>query len=324
MTASAGLFALVYGFSHAETDGWGDPLTVGFLAAGGRPARRLRRDPAARPRTRCCRCASCSTATRGGSFLAFAIAGVRHVRRLPVPHLLPAADARLLARRDRPRLPADDRGADGHGDARRRRVLPRGSARGRSCPPACCSPRPAMVLLTRLGVDTDLRRRTSSPRCCALGLGMGLIFAPSMSAATPGVATQDAGVASAMVNTDAAGRRLDRHRAAEHDRRDGADLLRGRLAGPAVLAQAAVHSYTVAFWWSAGVFALGAVALVPAADAGNEAGARAARRPGHGPLADPLGAGRLPLPGRPQRSPPSAPAAGGLRRSGLSDRGCRD
>ena len=34
-----------------------------------------------------------------------------------------------------------------------------------------------------------------------LGLGMGLIFAPSMSAATAGVATNDAGVASAMVNT---------------------------------------------------------------------------------------------------------------------------
>ena len=30
-----------------------------------------------------------------------------HVRRLPVPHLLPAADARLLADQDRPRVPAD-------------------------------------------------------------------------------------------------------------------------------------------------------------------------------------------------------------------------
>src|SRR5690242_13272401 len=34
LTASAGVFSLVFGFSRAETDGWGAPLTVGFLAAG--------------------------------------------------------------------------------------------------------------------------------------------------------------------------------------------------------------------------------------------------------------------------------------------------
>ena len=57
------LFALVYGFSSAETDGWGAPLTLGFLAAGVAPAGRLRRRRAPRRRTRCCRCASSPTAT---------------------------------------------------------------------------------------------------------------------------------------------------------------------------------------------------------------------------------------------------------------------
>ena len=33
----------------------------------------------------------------------------------------------------------------------------------------------------------------------------------------------------------------------------------GASQDPSVLAQAAVHSYTTAFWWSAGVFALGGV-----------------------------------------------------------------
>src|SRR3954449_1936197 len=33
VTASLGLFALVFGLSRAETDGWGDPLTVASLAA---------------------------------------------------------------------------------------------------------------------------------------------------------------------------------------------------------------------------------------------------------------------------------------------------
>ena len=34
LTASAGLFALVYGFSSAESDGWGSALTIAGLAAG--------------------------------------------------------------------------------------------------------------------------------------------------------------------------------------------------------------------------------------------------------------------------------------------------
>src|SRR4051812_41124318 len=33
LTASSGLFALVFGLSRAESDGWGDPVTVGFLVA---------------------------------------------------------------------------------------------------------------------------------------------------------------------------------------------------------------------------------------------------------------------------------------------------
>ena len=34
IAATTGLFALVYGFAHAETDGWGDALTIASLAAG--------------------------------------------------------------------------------------------------------------------------------------------------------------------------------------------------------------------------------------------------------------------------------------------------
>jgi hypothetical protein len=32
--ASAGLFALVFGFSHAESAGWTAPLTIGSLVGG--------------------------------------------------------------------------------------------------------------------------------------------------------------------------------------------------------------------------------------------------------------------------------------------------
>src|ERR1700722_5609256 len=34
LLACAGLFCIVFGFSHAETAGWSDPLTIGSLAAG--------------------------------------------------------------------------------------------------------------------------------------------------------------------------------------------------------------------------------------------------------------------------------------------------
>ena len=66
------------------------------------------------------------------------------------------------------------------------------------------------------------------------------------------------------MNTDAAGRRLDRHRAAEHDRghrgRDGYVAAHAGQRRPiSSQANAAVHSYTVAFWWAAAIFAVGAV-----------------------------------------------------------------
>ena len=34
LTATGGLFSLVYGFSHAETTAWSNPWTIGFLAVG--------------------------------------------------------------------------------------------------------------------------------------------------------------------------------------------------------------------------------------------------------------------------------------------------
>jgi MFS family permease len=52
LTAVTGLLALVYGLTRAETDGWGAAVTLAFLSAA--------------QHIRCCRCASCSTATGAG------------------------------------------------------------------------------------------------------------------------------------------------------------------------------------------------------------------------------------------------------------------
>ena len=100
LAASAGLFALVFGFSSAETSGWGAPLTIAALAAGvallaafvaierrvAHPLLPLR---------------VVTDRARGGSFLAVGDRRRRDVRRLPLPDLLHAGDARLLAAEDR-------------------------------------------------------------------------------------------------------------------------------------------------------------------------------------------------------------------------------
>ena len=66
VTATVGLLALVYGFNHAETHGWGRSATT--LASG--PASSCSRPSApssAVSRIRCCRRAWCSTATAAGA-----------------------------------------------------------------------------------------------------------------------------------------------------------------------------------------------------------------------------------------------------------------
>ncbi|HWG60777.1 MAG TPA: MFS transporter [Streptosporangiaceae bacterium] len=125
----------------------------------------------------------------------------------------------------------------------------------------------AMVWLTRIGVNTSYVTHVLPP-ILVMGLGLGLVIAPSINTGTFGVAPQDAGVASASVNTGqqlggsigtsllntvAAGATasyLTVHLAASH--------LAARPSVPLVQA-AQVHGYSTAFWWSAGIFAVGAV-----------------------------------------------------------------
>jgi predicted MFS family arabinose efflux permease len=118
----------------------------------------------------------------------------------------------------------------------------------------------AMLFLT--GVDVHSSYATHVlPGLLMMGLGLGLVMAPSISTATLGVDRRDAGVASAMVNTGqqiggSIGTALLSTLAASaassfaSSHRPAADLV----------AQAAVHGYTTAFMWSAAIFAIGAVA----------------------------------------------------------------
>src|SRR5213079_1853765 len=95
--------------------------------------------------------------------------------------------------------------------------------------------------------------------------GLGLVMPPAMQLATGGVAAEDAGVASATVNTmqqvgGSIGTALLNTLAASA----ATSYLVGKDAtNKLVQAQSTIESYTTAFWWSAGFFAAGAlIALV--------------------------------------------------------------
>jgi EmrB/QacA subfamily drug resistance transporter len=257
IVASAGLFGVVYGFSHAETTSWTNPITIAFLAGSivllalFVVIERRVEHPLLPMRVVLDR-------NRGGAYLAVAIAGVgmfgvflfltyylqqtlgyspvtTGVAFLPmigcVMIVATIATAKLLQIfGPRPLVTLG-------------MVL---SAVG-------------MVLLAQIGVDSSYAGHVLPP-LLIMGAGMGLIMAPSMNIATLGVAPDDSGVASAMVNTgQQVGGSLGTALLSTLAASATTAFMAGKTATPDVAAQAAVHGYTTAFWWSAGIFLVGAV-----------------------------------------------------------------
>jgi EmrB/QacA subfamily drug resistance transporter len=257
-SATSGLFALVYGFSNAASHGWGAPLTVvplalatvllvGFVALqarGEHPLLPLRvlldRD-------------------RGASFGAMAIAGsgsfgvflflTYYLQRTLGFSPISTGLAFL------PMMAAVVTSAT----LMSTRILPRTGPRP-LVPTGMVLAGISMLALTRVGVHTAYASHVL-PELIVMGVGMGMIFAPSMATATGAVDPQDAGVASALVNTmQQVGGSIGVALLSTF----AATATTGFLAshgGPSAgtLAEAAVHGYTTAFWWSAGIFFFGAI-----------------------------------------------------------------
>lgn len=256
--ASAGLFGIVYGFSHAATASWGNGLTVGSLLVGvGLLAvfvvvERRVTNPLLPLRIILDR-------NRGGSYLSVALSATAifgvflfltfYLQQIkgysPIitgVGFLPLTGAIVTT-----------------STLSNIKLLPRIGPRplvvvGMLC--GCTG----MLLLSRLGVGSTY---VSSilPALIILGLGFGFIFAPAINEATARVAPQDSGVASAMVNTmqqvgGSVGTALLSTLAA------GATTTYIRAhhaAGPAVAARGAIHGYTVAFLTSSVIFFVGAI-----------------------------------------------------------------
>lgn len=258
LTASAGLFALVFGFSSAETRAWDHPVTIAALAVGALllaafvAVERRVAQPLLPMRVVLDR-------DRGGAYLAVGIAGVAMFGVFlfltfflqttlgfsPVETglaFLPMTAAIVVTAM-----------------TTQTKVLPRVGAKPLVSSGMALAAT-AMLVFTGLSVDSTYAADVL-PALLLMGVGFGLVMAPSMAAATFGVAPHDAGVASAMVNT---GQQVGGSIGTALLSTIAASATTDALAGagrpaPDLLAQAAVHGYTTAFWWAAGILALGAL-----------------------------------------------------------------
>jgi hypothetical protein len=87
---------------------------------------------------------------------------------------------------------------------------------------------------------------------------MGYIFAPAIGTATLGVEFHETGVASAMVNTSQqVGGSVGLALLSTVSASAAANYALSHSHLPGVAGAAAVHGYTTAFWWAAGIFATG-------------------------------------------------------------------
>jgi Major Facilitator Superfamily len=254
----AGLVSLVYGLSEAETEGWGAPVTLALLAAGAvllaafvlveqRVAHPLLPLPIVLNRF------------RGGAYLAIGLSAIgvfgiflflTYYFQLTLAYspvksglgFLPMVAAIVLASTTSSGVLMPRTGP--------RPLIPAGMILGAGG---------LAILAAKLGL------RTSYPGWILLGLllvgaGLGLVFGCALNTATYGTGAADAGVASALVNTNqqvggSIGTALLNTLAASA--LTSYVLAHGH--SPLDLAQAAVHSYVVAFWVSAAILAGSAV-----------------------------------------------------------------
>jgi EmrB/QacA subfamily drug resistance transporter len=255
--ASSGLFAIVFGFSHAETAGWGAALTIGSLVAGVLLlaafvlAERRVSHPLLPLRVVLNR-------ARGGSYAAVGLTGIalfgtflfltyylQEVKGFsPVTSglaFLPMIACILVSSNTSsivllPRLGP-------------RTLIAAGMLIGGG----------GMAYLTLITV-TSSYAGSVLPALLAMGIGFGMVFSPAINTATTGVARQDSGVASALVNTmQQVGGSIGTAALSTVALTATATYLAVHHAGQLAPATAAVHGYTTAFTVSAALLGLGAL-----------------------------------------------------------------
>jgi EmrB/QacA subfamily drug resistance transporter len=260
LLASSGLFAIVFGFSHAETAGWLAGLTIGSLVAGvvllvgfvlaeqrvSHPLLPLR---------------VILDRTRGGSYVSVGIAGIAvfgvflfltYYLQLvkgysPVVSglaFLPMIGCILVSSNVSSIVTLPRFGP--------RVLISSGMLLGAG----------AMAYLTQITV-TSSYVGSVLPALLVLGLGFGMIISPAINTATAGVARRDSGVASALVNTmQQVGGSIGTAALSTIALTTTATYLAAHHSGALAPAIAAVHGYKLAFVTSAALFGVGVVLAV--------------------------------------------------------------
>ncbi len=257
LAGSISMFSLVYGFSHAETSGWLNSITLAFLAIGvvllglfvhieTRAAHPLLPMRVVLDRT------------RGGSYIAIFLSAVGMFGVfLFLTYFMQSTLGYSPVRTGVAFLPMIG-------------VLVVTASIATAVLLPRVGPKPMVVagmliaafgllLLTRITIHASYAG-VILPALLVLGLGLGSVFAPSINAATAGVSPEDAGVASATVNTaqqigGSIGTALLNTLAAT----TATNFLVHKVPSQLLLAEAGVHSYITAFRWSSVIFVLGAV-----------------------------------------------------------------
>jgi EmrB/QacA subfamily drug resistance transporter len=254
---STGLFGIVYGFSNAEQHGWRAPSTWGFLVVGAALAvafvvwQTRAEHPLLPLRIVLDR-------DRGGSFLAMFITGVgmfgvflfltyylqTTLDYSPVSTglaFLPMVAALMITAALSTTM-----------------LLPRIGPRW-LIGPGMLAAALGMVWLTRIGLHSSYGTDILGP-LLIVGVGLGLVFSPGLNTATFGVEPEDAGVASATVNTmQQVGGSIGIALLNTLATSAATAYAASHVASANLKAMSLVHSYTTAFWWSAAIFGVGAV-----------------------------------------------------------------
>jgi predicted MFS family arabinose efflux permease len=257
ITASAGMFGLVYGFANAESHAWSSPLVWGFLVAGvalltafvwlqtkvSHPLLPMR---------------VLLDRNRGGSNLTVFLMGIgmfaiflfltyylqQTLHFSPVQSgvaFLPMVGTLMIAATSASSILLPRVGP--------KPLVPTGMLIGAA----------GLLWLAQLDITSTYTSGVLGP-LLVIGFGIGLAMAPSMSVATMGVATDDAGVASATVNTgQQIGGSIGTALLSTLAANSVTSFVAGKTATPQLAVEAAIHSYTTAFSWAAGIFAFGAV-----------------------------------------------------------------
>ena len=263
LLVSSALFCLVYGFSNAAAHSWHAPSTWGFLAAGvvlgvvfaawqARAAHPLLPPRVVLDRNRGGAYASMLIASAGlfGIFLFLTYYLQQTLAYSPLVtgvSFLPLSAGLILAANLSTTV-----------------LMPRFGPRPLVAS-GMLAAAGAMAWLAQLGPHTGYAAGVLGPTILA-GIGVGMVIAPVINTGTFGVAPQDAGVASATVTVgqnlgaSIGTSLLNTIFAAAVTSYLAAHLAAARLIGrPALTGLALAHGYDTAFWWTAGIFAAGAV-----------------------------------------------------------------